>query len=125
MILLGKGFSLLKVRDSPLPKNPAVDLEKEHPYLLPVCASSRSQGSVADDAQDPAPSTDLSKQIMSKENLIEAQKADPTLAKYHHQAVNKDNIIKSPSFYYQDNLLDFLDPLTSQYMTHGERNIEL
>ena len=42
---------------------------------------------------------------MCKERLTEAQNTDPSLAKYHHQAVKKEQIVKSPSFYYHDDVL--------------------
>lgn len=88
-----------------------MELEEEQPHLLPMCAFTMSEGSITAEIQDSTPFIDLSNQITNKVNLIDAQKSDSSLAKYHHQAVKKGDIVNSPSFYYQaDVLIRFYRP---------------
>ncbi|XP_064100914.1 uncharacterized protein LOC135211541 [Macrobrachium nipponense] len=62
--------------------------------------------------------------IMSKAELIKAQKQDDTLSNFHSQAVSKSEIDKSPSFYYESGvLMRFYRPAKlSKLDTWGEKH---
>ncbi|XP_064093832.1 uncharacterized protein LOC135206342 [Macrobrachium nipponense] len=62
--------------------------------------------------------------IMSKAELIKAQKQDDTLSNFHSQAVSKCEIDKSPSFYYESGvLMRFYRPAKlSKLDTWGEKH---
>lgn len=111
----------LTIKDSPLSYNPTEDIEKEQPTLFPVCAVTRSQRRRAVDTGQPTPSfipnpcvgKDLTlgqgvsplSQLISEQKLEEAQRQDPTLTKLHNETLPKEDILDTPAYYYQDDIL--------------------
>ncbi|XP_071542904.1 uncharacterized protein [Panulirus ornatus] len=111
----------LTIRDTPLPYSPTEDIEKEQPTLFPICAVTRSQHRRTVDEEDPTPPLfpkpcnegfttcgldvpPLNK-LISEHKLEEAQRQDPTLTKLHQEVLPKEDILDTPAFYYQDNIL--------------------
>ncbi len=86
----------LTVVDTPLIENPTQEIEKDQPYLFPTCAVTRAQACAKVDVQPHLPPVvdKLSSQVMSKENLIESQKADSTLTRC--RCLAEDESIDSP-----------------------------
>lgn len=97
---------------SPLHYNPTADMEKEQPNIFPECAVTRAQSvAAAPEPPQPLPTTlhptphvGVGK-VFTDHLLAEAQKDDTTLSRFHTQAIPKDQITSSPSFYYQDKIL--------------------
>ena len=61
--------------------------------------------------------------LMNRDELINAQRTDNTLAHLHKQAVDKSEVVKSPCFYYDNGLLmRFYRPARlSSFDTWGEK----
>ncbi|XP_071551747.1 uncharacterized protein [Panulirus ornatus] len=111
----------LTIRDTPLPYSPTEDIQKEQPTLFPICAVTRSQHRRTVDEEDPTPplfpkpcnegfttcGLDVSplNKLISEHKLEEAQRQDPTLTKLHQEVLPKEDILDTPAFYYQDNIL--------------------
>jgi len=110
----------LRVTDTPLLYNNTTELEMEQPYLFPGCAVTRSKAKNNGDESlasfkpnlvnhDNQPITkkitdNLISNMMTPEKLIEAQKCDESLIRCHNEACD-GTVVKSPSFYYKDNVL--------------------
>ncbi|XP_071548915.1 uncharacterized protein [Panulirus ornatus] len=111
----------LTIRDTPLPYSATEDTEKEQPTLFPICAVTRSQHRRTVEEEDPTPppfpkpcnegfttcGLDVSplNKLISEHKLEEAQRQDPTLTKLHQEVLPKEDILDTPAFYYQDNIL--------------------
>ena len=73
-------------------------------FANPSCVVTRSQKSSLDEPSvNPIDFEALN--VMSRDNLVEAQKQDNSLSKLHDQAVSSSEINKSPCFYYDSDLL--------------------
>ncbi|XP_064088186.1 uncharacterized protein LOC135202611 [Macrobrachium nipponense] len=70
----------------------------------PSCVVTRSQKSSSDESKVTSVNFEA-RNVMSRDNLIEAQKHDNTLSKLHDQAVSRSEINKSPCFYFESDLL--------------------
>ncbi|KAK4324886.1 hypothetical protein Pmani_004536 [Petrolisthes manimaculis] len=71
----------LEVTDKPLLKSPTESLDIECPHVFPAVTRSQSNNSEPDLLTSSSQES-LFSQVMSKENLILAQEADPSLAKF-------------------------------------------
>ena len=70
----------------------------------PSLVVTRSQKNPVDET--PVTSIDLEvPNVMSRDNLVKAQKQDNTLSKLHDQAVSSSEVSKSPCFYHESDLL--------------------
>ncbi|XP_064113196.1 LOW QUALITY PROTEIN: uncharacterized protein LOC135219913 [Macrobrachium nipponense] len=70
----------------------------------PSCVVTRSQKSSSDESKVTSVNFEA-QNVMSRDNLIEAQKHDNTLSKLHDQAVSRSEINKSPCFYFESDML--------------------
>lgn len=97
----------LVISESPVSYNTTHDIEKEQPVLFPSCAITRVQSrhsGIPSADSTPSPkfcnTSDLSKQVLEK-----AQKNDATFIPLRCQAIDEDDILHPPSFYYQIKIL--------------------
>ena len=113
----------LVVTKQPISKDLNHDSEEDERNLVPSCAVTRSQKSPVDDCNDTNKNNDLLDKVMSREELINAQGQDVSLSKLHIQAVPKNEIDKSPCYYYESGLLMrfYRPPKLSNLDTWGEK----
>lgn len=106
----------LAILSSPLTYNPTEEIEKDQPNLFPICAVTRAQrrlGECEENDSTRANSTPVAPfldnatlcKVIDEKNLAEAQKSDPTLASLHARTIKKEDILDSPSFYYNNDIL--------------------
>ena len=89
------------VTEKPVSETPEPDSDC---FVNPSCVVTRSQKSSLDEPSV-NPIDFEAQNVMSRDNLIEAQKLDKSLGKLHDQAVSSSDINKSPCFYYDSDFL--------------------
>lgn len=107
------GSPYINLPDFSVPFNPTEDIEKEQPTLLRICAVTRAQVCAAEavdsespfipqtiageDPVTPRPDVSILSQLISEQNLEEAQKQDPTLKRLHLIAFRRKHRTRLPT----------------------------
>ena len=73
-------------------------------FVNPSCVVTRSKKPCLDESSVTLVDFET-RNVMSRDKLVEAQKQDSSLSKLHDQAVSSSDINKSPCFYYESDLL--------------------
>ena len=93
------------VVDSPLP-DVTLNSEISIPDTLPTCAVTRSQSKqISKEQQSHALPSDFKLLPLSKENLTKSQRSDPTLESLSKMAVEKQDLVSNPGYYFEDEVL--------------------